>query len=73
MQELGYGNLGFINLAIIYLCFGLSAMIAIPINRKLGHRLTLSLSSSIYALWAFVFMLPAYKYQNRSVFSEEEL
>ena len=67
MQELGYGNIGFINLAVIYLTFGILALLAVPINRKFGHRLTLFFSSSFYAIWAFVFMLPAYKYQNKDV------
>ena len=64
MNELGYGNVGFINLAIIYLTFGLTALLATPINRKLGHKFTLIISSSTYAIWAFAFILPAYKYEN---------
>ena len=73
MKELGYGNIGFINLAIIYCSFCIFSLSAVVINRKLGHRLTLFLSSSLYSIWAFVFMLPAYKYQNKANFTEEEL
>lgn len=73
MKELGYGNIGFINLAIIYGSFCIFSLSAVVINRKLGHRMTLFLSSSLYAIWAFVFMLPAYKYQNKANLTKEEL
>lgn len=72
MKELGYGNIGFINLAIIYGSFCLFSLLSVYINRKLGHRMTLFLSSSLYAIWAFVFMLPAYKYQNKANLTQEQ-
>jgi hypothetical protein len=64
MSDLGFSNLGFINITIVYLCFALSSMIAIPINRKLGSRLTLCLSGLTYGIWILGFLLPAYKYEQ---------
>jgi len=64
MKDLGFENLGFINIAIVYLFFSLMSMFAIPVNRFLGSRLTLCLSGLTYALWILGFMLPAYKYEK---------
>ena len=63
MKDLGYQNLGFINLSIIYLTFGMTSTVAVPINKFLGTSLTLCLSALTYALWIASFLLPAYKSQ----------
>ena len=64
MRDLGFENLGFLNIAIVYLFFSLSSMFAIPVNRFLGARLTLCLSGLTYALWIAGFLLPAYKFES---------
>ena len=63
MQELGYDRIGFVNLAIIYIAFSICSLFSVQINRKFGHKLTLFVSSLFYAIWAFVFILPAYKFE----------
>jgi len=63
MDELGYSNLGFINLAIIYLGFALSSTIAAKIESKLGSKWTCFIGSFMYALWAASFILPAQEYE----------
>ena len=63
MKDLGFDNLGFINIAIVYLTFAGMSMFAIPVKRKLGTRITLAVSTLTYALWIAAFLLPAYKYE----------
>jgi len=64
MFELGYENLGFINLALIYFMFCTTALLATPINRKLGHKWTLILAAATYAIWEASFIMVAYKFEN---------
>ena len=63
MKDLGFSGLGFINLAIIYLSFGLNSLMASKINERFGTKLTLCFSGLTYALWIASFLLPAYKYE----------
>ena len=63
MQELGYNKIGFVNLAVIYVVFSLCSLFSVQINRRCGHKLTLFVSSLFYAIWAFVFILPAYQFE----------
>ena len=63
MKDLGFSNLGFINIALLYLFFAIMSMFAIPLNRYLGSRLTLCLSGFTYAIWIAGFLLPAYKFE----------
>lgn len=65
MKELGYGNIGFVNIAIIYLTFCFGSLFASTINRKLGHKATLFLASLMYVIWAWAFLLPVYKHENK--------
>ena len=64
MKELGYSNLGFINISLIYLSFATTAMLSVPINKKLGTKWTLVLSGLTYALWIAIFLIPCYKYEK---------
>jgi len=64
MVDLGYPGLGFVNLCVIYLFFGLGSLVSAPINRKFGHRLSLVVSSTTFFLWIAAFIIPAYKYDN---------
>ena len=62
MNDLGYGNLGLINIAIVYLSFALTSILASSINKKLGTKWTLVASALTYAFWVSAFLLPARKY-----------
>lgn len=61
MKDLGFEGLGFINLALIYLSFGCTSLLASKINSVLGTKLTLCFSGFTYAIWIASFLLPAYK------------
>lgn len=66
MNDLGYGNIGFINVATIHMAFTIGSLFASIINRTLGHKFTFFVASVMYALWAFAFMLPGYKHENKN-------
>ena len=63
MKDLGYGNLGILNISIIYFMFAFSSMIAVPINKALGTKLTFVFGSMCYVIWIAGFILPAKKYE----------
>ena len=63
MNDLGYGNLGLLNIAIIYFTFAWAAMVAVPINKALGTRFTFVFSCMCYLFWIAGFMLPAFKHE----------
>ena len=74
MSELGYSNLGFINLAIVYFTFSMASLfLSVPINKKLGHKYTMFFSAAAYAAWEFAFILPAYKYENYKDVKKDDL
>ena len=64
MKDLGFENLGFLNLSIVYLSFAATAMFAAPINNKLGTKWTLVISGLTYAFWIGMFLVPVYKYEK---------
>lgn len=65
MNELGFAKLGIINLTVLYLSFMIASPLAVPINKKLGTKLTLFLASLTYVIWVAAFILPAYKYEKK--------
>ena len=64
MEDLGFSNLGFINVSIMYLGLTISSMLAIPINRKIGSKLTLFISGITFAIYIAGFLLPAYQFEG---------
>ena len=64
MKDLGFENLGFINLAVIYLCFCLGSSYSAKITDKLGEKKTLIFSALAYSLWICCFLFPVYKYEQ---------
>lgn len=64
MKDLGFSNLGFINISLVYLSFATTAMLSVPVNRKLGTKWTLVASGMAYALWIGIFLIPCYKYEK---------
>lgn len=61
LDDLGFGNLGFINLAAIYLTFSICSFFSTAIVNKM-NRLSLSLSVGglCYTLWIVCFLLPCF-------------
>jgi hypothetical protein len=74
MKDLGFQGLGFINLAVVYLSFGVGSLFASRINKALGTKLTLCFSGLAHALWIASFLMPAYKFeavgQDKEKFSD---
>lgn len=64
MSDLGYGSIGLVNLFVIYFTFAVTSFIAVPLIKKVGYKNSMVGASFMYALWAFGFVLPAYKYEN---------
>ena len=64
MKELGFSNLGFIMLSLSYLFFCTTAMFAAPINKKLGTKWTLVISSLAYVCIIASFIIPCYKFEK---------
>ena len=73
MIDLGFSNLGFLNLALIYGAFSLSASVVQPIMEKLGVKLTLCLAATTYAVWELSFYLPSYRHEELQGKSEDQL
>jgi hypothetical protein len=61
MKDLGFGNLGYTSIAIIYLVFSFTSSISIAINKKLGTKLTIFFSSCLYTIYIASYLFPAYK------------
>ena len=66
MKQLGFQNLGYINLTVLYLTFAIMSLFAVPITIKFGTSTTLVLSAFTYAVWVAAFVLPAYKFENET-------
>jgi hypothetical protein len=60
MKDLGYNQLGFINLAILYFSYALTSTFGALILQKLGARLALFLSGIGYTTWIASFLMPVY-------------
>ena len=59
MSDLGFENLGFLNLAIIYFVFSIASMFGGKVQDRLGNKYTLFLCSLTYAMWIAGFIIPA--------------
>ena len=66
MKDLGFENLGFVNLAVLYLSFSFSALFAPGINRFLGTKKTLLFGGLTFCFWILCFLLPAYKQETKA-------
>ena len=64
MKDLGFSNIGFLSIALIYLSFAITSLFAAPINRALGTRWTLFLSALTYTIYIASFLLPVVKVQR---------
>ncbi|CDW80012.1 major facilitator superfamily protein [Stylonychia lemnae] len=59
LKDCGFDNLGFYSLAVIYMVFGLSSLIAPPIIKRLKPNLSMVLGSLCYDIWLISLSLPA--------------
>ena len=57
LDDMGFGNLGFYSLGLLYFVFALSSFIATPIVNKCGERFSATLGAFFYALYMASFML----------------
>jgi hypothetical protein len=63
MSDLGYANLGLLELSVTYFTFAWAAIFAVPINKALGTRLTFVFGCCCYLFWILGFLIPAYKHE----------
>jgi len=59
LSDLGFGNLGFYSLAVLYFSFALSCLVASAIVNKMGERFSLAVGSQCYTLYISSFALAA--------------
>jgi len=57
LDSLGFGNLGYYSLTVLYLVYAFASLIATPIVIKCGERLSLTLGSLCYSAYIGSFML----------------
>jgi len=62
IADVGYGNLGFVNLAINFFTYGVSSTFAESIVRWCGHRFTMFFCSLMYSTWVAAFLLPVIQF-----------
>ena len=64
MKDLGYSNIGFLSIALIYLTFAATSLMAAPINKYLGTRWTLFLSALTYVIYIASYLFAVVKVQR---------
>jgi hypothetical protein len=64
MKDLGFENIGFLSIALIYLSFGISSLFAIPINKAIGTKMSLFFSALSYVIYIGSTLLPVYKFER---------
>ena len=57
LDDLGFGNLGFYSLAVLYFIFAFSCFIATPIVNKCGERFSMTVGSMCYTFYTASFIL----------------
>jgi len=77
MLDLGFENLGFINIAVLYFSFCITSVFASKINSIFGRNKTITISAFMYSLWIGLFLVPAYRYEDdledTGIFSDESI
>lgn len=59
LDELGFGDLGFYSLSVLYFAFAFSCFVATPIVNKCGERFSMTVGALCYWLYVSSFLLPA--------------
>jgi MFS family permease len=57
LDDLGFGDLGFYSLGVLYFAFSLSCFVATPIVNKCGERISMTVGALCYTLYTASFML----------------
>lgn len=65
MEDMGFSNLGLVNLSIVYFFYGLFSLLGAKISRTFGTKMTLFASAATYAIWIAAFLVPAYRYESK--------
>ena len=74
MQDLGFHNLGFINVAVVYLSGSFNSLFTIKLVTTIGARRAMQFGGSMVVLWMAAFLLPAFRSENKQttgIFSNE--
>lgn len=61
LSDNNFGNLGFYSLSVLYLVFGFSCFVSLPVVKKLGARTCLVIGALCYTFYVSTFILPAFK------------
>lgn len=64
LSDNNFGNLGFYSLSVLYLVFGFSCFVSLPIVKHLGQKKCLIIGALCYTFYVSTFILPAFKTQN---------
>ena len=64
LKDMGYDNIGFLSVAIIYLVFAVSIVIAVPIKKVVGTKMSLFLGAMMYVVYIGSTLLPVLKYER---------
>ncbi len=64
LSDNNFGNLGFYSLSVLYLVFGFSCFVSLPIVKYLGPKKCLIFGALCYTFYVSTFILPAFKTQN---------
>jgi len=57
LDDLGFGNMGFYSLAVLYFAFSFSCFVATPIVNKCGERFAMTVGAMCYTLYTACFIL----------------
>ena len=69
LEDLGFGDLGFYSLGVLYFTFAFSCFIATPIVNKCGERFSMTLGAFCYFTYvsSFVFASASIKYEEKQL------
>ena len=57
LEDLGFGDLGFYSLGVLYFAFAFSCFVATPIVNRCGERISMTVGSMCYTLYIGSFAL----------------
>lgn len=57
LDDLGFGNMGFVSLGVLYFAFSFSCFVATPIVNKCGERFAMTMGALCYTLYTGSFIL----------------
>ena len=70
LKNLGFDNLGFISLALLYLTFAICSFLSSKVVNSWGERISMFVGSACYTLYIASFLLPSasVRYPDSSLF-----